>query len=575
MLVTCHSDARICLSPSLSGAYGSFKSPKRKVGRVRGGILMERRIILLSGPVASGKSMLAGRLSDRFNMKLLRTSSLLRAMMTESNGRSRIALQDLGDELDRRTQGRWVLDSLRQLFQRESINTNIVVDSVKIQEQIEAIRDVYGSLVTHIHMTAPLDVLTIRYENRQDSAPAAEHLRYWDVRRNQTESIVDDLGAVADVVIDSNRCTEEDVLVRVASHLHLYGEVGAGCVDVIVGGQYGSEGKGQIAAYLAGDYDLLVRVGGPNAGHKVFEHPVPYTHHQLPSGTRRTARPRLLIGPGAVLNVQELLREITECEVDVDRLNIDRSAMVIIDEDFETEHNLVVGIGSTGQGVGAATSRRIMQRNPRTKLAEHVPELEPFMCNALEVLQGVFSSNGRVCLEGTQGTGLSLYHGNYPYVTSRDTTVSGCLAEAGIPPAKVRRVVMVCRTYPIRVQSPDGSTSGPMSQEISLEAISERSGILLEELERTERTSTTNRERRIGEFDWSLLRRASLLNRPTDIALTFSDYLTIENRDAKRFEQLHPDTINFIQEVERVSGARVSLITTGFNPRSVIDRRSW
>ena len=114
-----------------------------------------------------------------------------------------------------------------------------------------------------------------------------------------------------------------------------------------------------------------------------------------------------------------------------------------------------------------------------------------------------------------------------------------------------------------------------MSQEISLEIISERSGIPIEELERTERTSTTDRERRIGEFDWSLLRRASLLNRPTDIALTFADYLTFENRAAKRFEQLHADTINFIQEVERVSGARVSLISTGFNPRSIIDRRSW
>ena len=536
---------------------------------------MDRRIILLSGPVASGKSMLASRLSDRLKMKLLRTSDLLRATMTGSNASGRIALQDWGDELDRRTQGTWVLDSLRQMLQGEEPGTHVVVDSVKIQEQIDAIRDAYGSSVTHIHMTAPLDVLASRYGSRESSPSQVEHLSYEDVRLNQTESLAGRLSEIADVVIDSNRCTEEDVLVRVASHLRLYGEDSAGWVDVIVGGQYGSEGKGQMAAYLASDYDLLVRVGGPNAGHKVFERPVPYTHHQLPSGTRRTARPRLLIGAGAVLNVSTLSREIAECNVDATRLKIDRGAIVIIDEDFETESDLVKGIGSTGQGVGAATSRRILQRNQGTKLAKDVPELESFMCDALEVLQDTFAANGRVCLEGTQGTGLSLYHGNYPYVTSRDTTVSGCLAEAGIPPGKVRRVVMVCRTYPIRVESPDGSTSGPMSQEISLDAISERSGIPLEELERTERTSTTDRERRIGEFDWGLLRKASLLNRPTDIALTFSDYLTIKNRDAKRFEQLHPETINFIQEIERVSGARVSLIATGFNPRSIIDRRSW
>lgn len=536
---------------------------------------MDRRIILLSGPVASGKSMLASRLSDRFNMKLLRTSAVLRALMPPSSQGGRIALQDLGDELDTRTEGTWVLNSLRQMLQGEATSTNVIVDSVKIQEQIDAIRDAFGSSVTHVHMTAPSDVLTSRYESRESPGLDVEHLSYQDVRRNRTESIVDGLSEIADVVIDSNRCTEEDVLVRVASHLRLYGEESAGWVDVIVGGQYGSEGKGQIAAYLASDYDLLIRVGGPNAGHKVFERPVPYTHHQLPSGTRRAARPRLLIGAGAVLNVSTLLREIAECNVDATRLRIDRGAMVIIDEDFETESDLVKGIGSTGQGVGAATSRRILQRNQGTKLAKDIRELDPFICDALEVLQDTFAANGRVCLEGTQGTGLSLYHGSYPYVTSRDTTVSGCLTEAGIPPGKVRRVVMVCRTYPIRVESPDGSTSGPMSQEISLEAISGRSGIALEELESTERTSTTNRERRIGEFDWDLLRRASLLNRPTDIALTFSDYLTIKNRDAKRFEQLHSDTIRFIQEIERVSGARVSLIATGFNPRSIIDRRSW
>ena len=114
-----------------------------------------------------------------------------------------------------------------------------------------------------------------------------------------------------------------------------------------------------------------------------------------------------------------------------------------------------------------------------------------------------------------------------------------------------------------------------MSQEITMEDIAERSGIKLDELERNERTSTTDRERRIGEFDWDLLRKASLLNRPTDIALTFTDYLTIANRAAIRFEQLHPDTINFIEEIERVSETRVSLVGTGFNRRSIIDRRSW
>ena len=134
---------------------------------------------------------------------------------------------------------------------------------------------------------------------------------------------------------------------------------------------------------------------------------------------------------------------------------------------------------------------------------------------------------------------------------------------------------MVCRTFPIRVQNPDGGTSGPLSQEISWEAIAKRSGVKLAQLVKSERTSTTNRARRVGEFDWARLRKASALNGPTDIALTFTDYLDRRNEDARRYEQLQPDTIKFIEEVERVAAAPVSLISTRFDFRSVIDRRSW
>ena len=537
---------------------------------------MDRRIILLSGPVASGKSTLASNLADRFGLKVVSTSDWLKSELANMGQGGRADLQREGERLDRETNGTWVLKGLDRELRTRGTSRGIVVDSVRIEKQIDAIRNAYGATVAHIHMNAPTSVLSQRYGKRQQESADSDSMTYDDVRRNNTEFQVNELQAIADVVVDSDRCTQEDVLIRVASRLGLYGLASSGYVDVIVGGQYGSEGKGQIAAFLSGEYDLLVRVGGPNAGHTVFELPKPYTHHQLPSGTRRNENVKLLIGPGAVLDVDKLLVEIAECEVDVGRLGIDGGAMIISEEDKENEKGLVAGIGSTGQGPGAALSRRILGRNSDdTRLARDIPELAPYMCSALEVIQETLARDGRICLEGTQGTGLSLYHGHYPYVTSRDTTASGCLAEAGIPPGNVRRVIMVCRTYPIRVQNPDGGTSGPMAQEISLKVISERSGIGLEELERTERTSTTNRERRIGEFDWEMLRNASLLNRPTDIALTFTDYLTIENRAAKRFDQLHPDTINFIEEIERVSEARVSLVGTGFNPRSIIDRRSW
>lgn len=134
---------------------------------------------------------------------------------------------------------------------------------------------------------------------------------------------------------------------------------------------------------------------------------------------------------------------------------------------------------------------------------------------------------------------------------------------------------MVVRTYPIRVASPNAGTSGPMSNEITREEVSRRSGVSLNEIISTEKTSTTKKDRRIGEFEWVLLRKAASLNAPTDIALTFADYISVKNKKARRFEQLTPETIRFIEEIERVAAAPVSLISTQFQFRSIIDRRAW
>lgn len=452
-----------------------------------------------------------------------------------------------------------------------------IVDAVRIKPQIDALRQAYGRKVVHIHLRAPLPELERRYK-RKPKRRYQELPTYGEVQRDPTEQAVNSLESDADVVIDTKRNTEQDVFVRAACHLGFYGRERRRLVDVVVGGQYGSEGKGQIVAYLAPEYDYLVRVGGPNAGHSVWEDPVPYKFHQLPSGTR-SSNAKLVIGAGAVISIPRILKEIAECDVGVDRLSIDGQAMIITDADIRNEkRRLVRDISSTGQGVGYATARRITGRGQSsTVLARDIPALQPYVRDTREVLESALCSGARVLLEGTQGTALSLYHGNYPYVTSRDTTAAACLAESGIAPTHLRKLVMVCRTYPIRVQNPPekGKTSGAMSQEISLQEIHRRSKVPLGDFQRTERTTTTNRERRIGEFDWVLLRRAAMLNAPTDIALTFVDYLTAANRNARRFEQLADDTIRFIQEVERVAGAPVSLISTRFHSRSIIDRRSW
>jgi len=533
------------------------------------------RIVLISGGVGSGKSTLSEALQTQFEFHVLKTKKRILDRYPEAQS-ERGELQRLGDALDRRTKGTWVRDDLiRYIDDQPEGPLSIVVDAVRIPEQVDAIRRAFGPRVFHVHLKGKESLLAARYLHRTKGGVDKEFRSYKAVRKNPTEHHIDRLEAMADSVIAIDGYTRKDVLIRAASHLGLYGNGQGRVVDVIVGGQFGSEGKGHICSYLAPEYSVLLRVGGPNAGHKVFQSPEPYTHRQLPSGTLFSAA-KLLIAPGSVISVDALLKEAADCGVDKQRLCIDPAAMVITESDRKKEEALVNEIGSTGQGVGIAMARRILDRGKlRHTLAKNTPALKPFCKPIAEELERAYARRDRILVEGTQGTGLSLYHGTYPHVTSRDTTVAGCLSEAGIPPSRVRRIIMVCRSYVIRVKSPSGRTSGHMSQEISWEEISKRSGLPLKELKGGELGSVSGKQRRVAEFDWSLLRRATTLNAPTDIALTFADYLDSKNTEARRFEQLTDETIRFAEEIEKVANAPVSLISTRFHWRSIIDRRSW
>jgi adenylosuccinate synthase len=529
------------------------------------------RIIVLSGPVSSGKTTLAHALAQRYGFGVCKTKDVIRTVLGTAAERS--ALQGAGDALDRRTAGRWIADAL--VRGADVRPPGVLVDAIRIEAQIDAIRQAFGPTVTHVHLTAQDKELSRRYRARRGST--RELASYSALRQNLTESRVEELRRIADIVIDTGPTGPEEVVVRVAAHLGLYGRGYQPLVDVLVGGQYGSEGKGHIASYLAQEYDVLVRVGGPNAGHKVFELPEPYTFHQLPSGTRRNMSAQILIGPGAVQSVPKLMKEIAECKVSQERLSIDPQVMIIEKADIRAEARLRQQIGSTAQGVGRATSRKVLRTDarPKVRLAHQLQELRPYIRETQQILEDAFSEGKKIFLEGTQGTGLSLHHGAFPYVTSRDTTVSACLSEAGIAPGRLRKSIVVCRTYPIRVQSPHRASSGPMLREVSFAEVARRSGLSRKDLESAERTSTTNRPRRVSEFDWVLLRRAATLNGPTDVALTFVDYLANSNTKARRFEQLTEETIRFVEEVERVAAAPVSLISTRFHFRSIIDRRAW
>lgn len=535
------------------------------------------RVVLVSGAICSGKSALVDQLREKHAATVVKTKDLILRKLPKTKI-ERKALQKAGEKLDKSDGGEWVAEALQREIEATSIEQTpkglYVVDSVRIPGQINAIRTAYGADVFHIHVTADPAVLKQRYLDRARNEDAG--VEYEALKKNKTERDIGQLAALADVVVDTDRCTAGAVLVRATALLDLYPRGGEKLVDVLIGGQYGSEGKGNIVGHIATEYDLLVRVGGPNAGHQVFAEPKPEKYYHLPSGTKRAPNARLLLGPGAVINPKKLLDELAEHSIDRDRLTIDAQAMIISDEDIEEEERLFGNISSTAQGVGVASARKLTGRSDyksgeKLFLAKDCEDLKPFIGSARKVLADAFVNGHRILLEGTQGTSLSVHHGQYPHVTTRDTTVAGCLADAGIAPSNVRRVIMVCRTFPIRV----GGPSGPMENEVDMEEIHVRSGIPLDPLKVAERTTTTNRPRRIAEFDWEQFKDSVQLNGPTDIALTFVDYFGIENREAFRFEQLTNETIRFVEEVERVAGRPVSLLSTNFGWRNVIDRRAW
>lgn len=552
-----------------------------------------RQVVLISGHICTGKSELALRLDREFGYHVVSTSSVLKNVAKQRDLQvDRLALQALGDDLDGDTNHRWLLDEVIEQASRLAFDRPIVVDNVRTWHQLQHFRTHYDFRVVHAHLWAPKSILEQRFRQKNAERPDEADQTYTDADLIKNENDIEAFKRDADVRINTARTDSADTLVRVAARLGLYSGSDVRCVDVVVGGMYGSEGKGHIAAYLANEYDVLVRVGGPNAGHTVSSSSGVYTYHQLPSGAR-DAKAKLLLGPGMTIYVPALLTEIADCGVTPERLYIDPQAMIIEDEDFSREQELKKNIASTGRGSGAAAARRILLRKPGAiRLARDVPELKPYVGDTAPYrgsivthLERAYRDGQSILLEGTQGSGLSIFHGQYPYVTSRDTNVAGCLAEAGISPSRVRRILMVVRPTPIRVGNPDGGaeTSGLLKHEVTFSEVALHAGLEPDEITKLEITSTTKRPRRVGWFEWDQFRNACVLNAPTDIVLTFADYLNAANRDARRFEQLHIDTIKFIEELEQVSQAPVSLINTRFprdegqkiDLRSVIDRRTW
>lgn len=347
-----------------------------------------------------------------------------------------------------------------------------------------------------------------------------------------------------------------------------------GVLTFIIGMQYGSEAKGSIVNYLAPLTTNAVRSGAPNAGHTIYHKGVPHIMRQIPCSWTNPDT-KLFIGPGSLISPDILFDEIAMIEKYMpirDRLTIDPQAHIISHAQIEDEQSLHLAerIGSTSargrEGIGIAMADKIL-RSERSLLAKNFEPLAPFIGYVGEKLDRALQAQEDVLIEGTQGFSLSINHGDFPYVTSRDVTVASLANDSGLNQAAYRtNVIGVTRSFPIRVAGNSGPFY-PDSRELSWEEMREITGNT--DL-RPEQTSVTNLTRRIATFSFEQYKDACRVNQPDEIALTFADYL---DPSATNKEELSQKVLNFTDELESAFPAPVTLINTG--PQTTLDFNSY
>ncbi|HAH31533.1 MAG TPA: adenylosuccinate synthetase [Elusimicrobia bacterium] len=337
-------------------------------------------------------------------------------------------------------------------------------------------------------------------------------------------------------------------------------------VDIIVGGQAGDEGKGKICAYLAytGDYHYSIKVGGPNAGHTVFFKDRIFALKSIPAGFVNQ-KAKLVLGAGTYFITDWLLKEMADTG-SADRVIIDPNAVAIEPRQMKKERGdarMMNNIGSVGTGLGEAVKERIERR--KIRFAKDEPRLKPFIKDVTGLLNKSLQRGEKVLLEGTQGVKLSLLHGEYPFVTSRDTTASTFLAEAGLGPKYVRDVYAIFKPYVTRVGP------GPLEKEVK-----NPEKLKLHHTKGREVGSVSGRLRRIGEFEEKTAFKAVAINSATRLAVTHIDLYEGGTAPAK-LSDIKGKARIFLDRIERLSKIypypELSLVSYGPGLMDVLDLR--
>lgn len=345
---------------------------------------------------------------------------------------------------------------------------------------------------------------------------------------------------------------------------------------VLVDGQYGSTGKGLIAGAIAEicwpRIDVTMTNNGPNSGHTAWYGDKKIVMKQLPvsavvsklafydylkdTGLAQDEAgmepPSAYLSPGAIVDPTILYKEIDTWNIPV---KVSPKAAVVDDDCIEIDKTTVGRIASTGQGTGPALIRKV------SRLPEGVWSTERPMC-VEESYQSEWRrlDRKRIFYEVPQGYSLGINSGMYPYTTSRECTVAQAIADIGAPPGAVKKVVMSVRTYPIRVGNVEDASSGPHywdQEEISWDDL----GV------EPEKTTVTNRERRVFTWSAAQFQDAVAANRPDIVFVNFCNYLNPEHVEQFVTNRV---VIPYVAEI----GHYPEAILCGFGPRTS-DIRVW
>lgn len=390
-----------------------------------------------------------------------------------------------------------------------------------------------------------------------------------------------------------------------------------GNVTVVLDSQAGSCGKGKFVGYLARRYMPGIAINNfmSNAGHTwVGDNGDKVMTQHLPTSIV-SPNSSLVIGPGAAITPHILFKEMIKYHdlIGSRKVIIHPRAVVITDGHRDVERQLLRS-GSTFKGCGAAQADKLMRQamlfgewwdkftDPSYDFGDDNEftycctsgEFDSYIkdhiivMDHMEYINSAIDMGHNVLIEGSQGCDLDINYGlAYPHTTSRQCHAGQLVADCGISPKLVDEIIMIMRPYPIRISNetnlfgekdsckPLTVSSGDYngSAEITWDEIKERCGAP-DDIDFGEYTTVTQKLRRVFEMDWSRLAYVVQLNRPTQIALNFAQYIDYDALGCKSYDELPSRVKKAVEHIEAFTGVPVTMIGTGAKNDEIIDRRN-